>query len=199
MLEIIIATSNSGKVKELRELLDNIPVSLVGLNKFIVEDVEETGATFQENADLKATLYAKQTSGWTIADDSGLEVFALNGAPGVWSARYSGIGSSDQENYEKLLTELAQTGDKQRLARFVCTVSISNPRGEIQFRSQGFCNGSISHGPKGSNGFGYDPVFIPEGFYKTFGELDEAVKHKLSHRAKALKKIIEYLRDIPLP
>ncbi len=197
IVKIVVATTNEGKLRELCELLDNSRFELLSLKQFDVNEVSETGATFAENADRKASGYAGQTGYWTLADDSGLEVKALGGAPGVRSARYLGEDSSDSENVEKVLQEVAQTKDKQRLARFACAISVSDPNGNVRFRAEGFCDGSLSNQPRGTNGFGYDPIFIPDGYRKTFGELDSALKQRLSHRAIAFKKIIEFLPFIP--
>lgn len=185
--ELLIATRNAGKLVEVRELLLDLPVSLKSLLDFPhTGEVEETGATFAENASIKATAYALQTGAWTLSDDSGLEVQALGGAPGLFSARYAGPSATDAERVKLLLSELARTGDPLRRARFACAVSISNPAGSIINVSTGVCEGRIAHQPRGTGGFGYDPVFIPEGFEQTFGELSPEVKKEISHRARAL-------------
>lgn len=196
-MKILLATTNDGKVKEFKKMLGELPFELLSLKDFSVREVEETGATFKENSTLKASEYALQTNCWTLADDSGLEVSALDNAPGVYSARYAGQQASDLANTEKLLAELSQTKDKQRLARFVCSISISSDSGEIRFSASGVCHGEISRYPKGTNGFGYDPVFIPKGFEKTFGELDDSEKRKISHRSKAMKQVITFLSAFP--
>ncbi len=196
MLELIIATTNKGKLKEFRELLSDLPVLLRGLEEFQdISEPEETGQSFLENAELKAVYYALAAKKWTLADDSGLEVEALENAPGVFSARYSGKNSSDKENISKLLTELDKTANKERKARFVCEMALSDETGQIKFRARGICTGKIAGKPKGNYGFGYDPVFIPEGFSETFGELPNDLKQEISHRAKATQKIIEFLSD----
>ncbi len=195
--QLLIATKNSGKIKELKELLGELPLRLRGLSEFSdVADVIETGVTFAENAVLKAQSYALQTGFWALADDSGLEVEALGGAPGVFSARYAGENADDAEKIQKLLEELGKTHDEQRLARFVCAMAIADEKGEIKFLTEGSCNGKIALTPKGSNGFGYDPIFVPRNFDQTFGELPSEEKRKISHRARATNKIIRYLRDI---
>lgn len=193
-LEILIATYNSGKVKELNGFLANSSLNLRSLSEFSnVIEVEETGTTFTENAVLKAKDYALQTGIWALADDSGLEVAALNGAPGVFSARYAGANSTSAEKITKLLKELSKTHNKKRRARFVCAMAIANEKGEIKFHGEGVCNGTIALKPCGINGFGYDPIFIPEGFKQTFGELRGEIKEKISHRAQAIEKIIRFL------
>lgn len=199
-LHILIATKNIGKIKEVKRLLANLPLELRSLNEFSnVIDVEETGATFTENAVLKAKSYALQTGLWALADDSGLEVAALNGAPGVFSARYAGENSTDNVKITKLLEELNKTRDKKRRARFVCAMAIADDKGEIKFLAEGICDGAIALTSSGTNGFGYDPIFIPEGFEQTFGKLSDEIKMKISHRAQAIKKIIRFLGDFIAP
>ena len=194
-MHLLVATKNAGKVKELNALLADLPLKLRSLDEFpnIVE-AEENGVTFAENAVLKAQSYARQTGLETLADDSGLEVEALGGKPGVFSARYAGENAGDAERIKKLLRELDETKDSERRARFVCAMAISNPEGEIKFLAEGACDGRISPAAKGTNGFGYDPVFVPEGYEQTFGELPDPIKRRISHRARAVKKIIPYLR-----
>lgn len=194
-MQILVGTKNAGKIKELKNLLAEIPVNLRGLNEFenIVEP-EETGATFAENAALKAIYYARKTGIGALADDSGLEVEALGGAPGVYSARYAGEKASDAEKISKLLEEIKKSGSENRAARFVCAIVLTDETGEIVFQTEGICNGKIAFAPKGQNGFGYDPVFIPEGFDRSFGELSGEIKSRLSHRARAIEKIIRFLR-----
>lgn len=195
-MEILIATKNAGKVQELEKLLAGLPVSLRDLSEFeTISEPEETGATFLENAVLKAKYYACQTGLWALADDSGLEVEALGGAPGIFSARYAGEKATDAEKAAKLLQELSDANDKNRSARFVCAMAICDARGGLYFTAEGFCKGTIATIPRGVNGFGYDPIFVPEGHFATFGELDGEIKQKISHRAKAIEKIIRFLGD----
>lgn len=199
-MELLVATRNRGKITELRELLADLPVQLRGLDEFPqIAAVEETGATFAENAFLKAKIYAEKTGLYALADDSGLEVAALGGAPGVFSARYAGENSSNAEKINKLLDELEKTEDRKRLARFVCVMAFAGKTGEIIHFEEGLCAGRIAAKPFGTNGFGYDPVFIPEDFSETFGELPENIKQKISHRARAMQKIIRFLRDFIAP
>lgn len=198
-MELLIATQNKGKIRELKELLSDSLFILRGLDEFSkIEDVEETGLTFSENAILKAKSYALQTGLWTLADDSGLEVEALDGRPGVLSARFAGVGekTADEENTRKLLDELKNSKKNSRAARFFCAMAVSDEKGDIKFLADGICKGKIAVSPSGTNGFGYDPVFIPEGFDQTFGELSGEIKQKISHRARALKKIIAFLKKI---
>lgn len=193
--EFLIGTKNLGKVKELETLLRNSPLRLRSLNDFPdAIEPEETGATFAENAALKARSYALQTGIWTLADDSGLEVEALNDAPGVYSARYAGENATDAERMEKLLKELDKMADENRKARFVCAMAISDKTGAIKFAAEGVCDGKIAFEAKGANGFGYDPIFVPDGFTETFGELSGGIKQQISHRARASVKIIQHLQ-----
>lgn len=194
--KLLIATHNPGKVAELTLMLSGVPCDLLSLSDFPdTTEVAETGTTFAENAAIKASGYALQSRQLSLADDSGIEVEALDGRPGIFSARYGGAGTGFAEKMEKLLTELSETGSQNRRARFVCAIAIANDSGEILFTSEGICKGTITSKPRGSGGFGYDPLFIPDGFDKTFGELDEAIKQKISHRAGAFCQIIPFLRD----
>ncbi len=187
-------------MKELEDFLKDLPIRLRSLDEFSdVIEVEETGATFTENAVLKAKGYALQTGLWALADDSGLEVAALDSAPGIFSARYAGENSTDTEKITKLLKELDKTRDDKRQARFVCAMAISDDKGVIKFTAEGICDGTIALNPSGKYGFGYDPIFIPEGFVQTFGELSGGIKGKISHRAQAIEKIIRFLRDFITP
>lgn len=191
-----MATNNVGKIKELGELLQDLPFQLKGLHDFQnVVEVEETGKTFAENAALKASSYALQSNMRALSDDSGLEVEALNGAPGVFSARYGGVDLLQSEKNAKLLEELNAANSDLRRAKFVCEMAIADEKGQIIFAAEGICEGKIALEPRGKNGFGYDPIFIPDGFEQTFGELSKDIKAKISHRARAIAKIIRFLRD----
>jgi XTP/dITP diphosphohydrolase len=195
--ELLIATTNRGKIVELRSLLSSLSLPLRNLAEFAeVAPVPETGATFAENAILKAQGYAKQTQLWTLADDSGLEVDALGGAPGVYSARYGGEGLADADRVQRLLEALSQSGDANRHARFVCVIAIADPSGDIQNLSTGICEGTVAYAPRGTNGFGYDPVFVPEGYEQSFGELTTNIKEIISHRARALSAARTFLLSI---
>ena len=197
---LVVATRNEGKLEELRQLLDDLPLELYGLTDFSdVETVPETGETFIENASLKAAGYAKQTGRLTLADDSGLEVDALGGAPGIRSARYAGEGASDAARTARLLAELSTIPAAKRSARFVSAVAIANSEGQILNVSVGTCNGHIDLAPHGSGGFGYDPVFIPSGYDQSFGELKSVIKNQISHRARALSGAREFLRTLTIP
>lgn len=193
--ELLIATKNKGKIKEIELLLADLPVTLRSLNDFPeVIEPEENGLTFAENAEFKANSYALQTGLWALADDSGLEVAALGGAPGIHSARFAGANAGDAEKIRKLLTAINKTPNNDRSARFVCAMTVSDEKGEITYLTEGVCNGKITSEPRGENGFGYDPIFIPKGFSETFGELSNEIKREISHRARASEKIIAYLR-----
>jgi XTP/dITP diphosphohydrolase len=194
--KLLIATNNPGKVIELTGFALKLPLELFSLADFPnLSEVQETGETFDQNARLKASGYAVQTGLCALADDSGLEVAALENRPGVLSARYGGAGTSFAAKMAKLAAELDRTGDVDRRARFVCSMAISDINGRIVFTAKGICDGKIASEPRGKGGFGYDPLFIPDGFDLTFGELPEAVKQKISHRARAFEQIIPFLRD----
>ena len=195
-MELLLATNNTGKIKELAELLADLPIRLRNLNEFeTIVEPKETGTTFSENAVLKAKCYASQTRLWALADDSGLEVEALGGAPGIFSARYAGESATYAEKIGKLLQDMSRTNSGNRKARFVCAMGLVDEAGSVKFLSEGFCSGKIAAKPHGSGGFGYDPIFIPDGYPETFGELAGEIKQKISHRSRAIKKIIRFLRD----
>lgn len=194
--KLLIATQNPGKIAELRAMLDGLPVAVAGLDSIpAIGAVAETGATFAENARIKAATYAVRADTYALADDSGLEVAALGGRPGVHSARYAGENTAFSEKMRVLLGELDKLSSGDRSARFVCSVAFSAADGTILARSEGVCTGTIAHAPRGTGGFGYDPIFIPEGYDRTFAELPPEAKAQLSHRARAISKIIPYLRD----
>ncbi|MBX3050161.1 MAG: RdgB/HAM1 family non-canonical purine NTP pyrophosphatase [Caldilineaceae bacterium] len=190
---LLIATHNPGKVAEYRSLLADLPLAVTWLDEIdITEDVEETETTFVGNAILKARYYAGISGLWTWADDSGLEIDALDGRPGVYSARYGGKGLTDADRYHKVLAEMAAVPDEERTARFRCVVAIVQPGGKVDTRD-GKLEGLIAHEPKGSHGFGYDPIFHVPSFGKTLAELDRRVKNEISHRAEAAAKAREML------
>lgn len=194
---LVIATFNKGKLQELRQLLAELHFVISDLEGFSsIQTIPELGETFAENACLKASGYAQQTGLLTLADDSGLEVDALGGAPGVLSARYAHEGASDAQRTTKLLTELSHVQGATRTARFVSVIAIADEYGKVINVSTGACEGKIAETPCGNNGFGYDPVFIPEGFNQTFAELQTEVKNRISHRARALSGAAEFLRGL---
>lgn len=193
---LLIATGNRGKARELRRLFAELPVEFLDLNDFArISEAAETGASFRENAALKAAGYARQTGIWALADDSGLEVEALGGAPGIYSARFGGPAAGYDTKIAALLRQIADAGGRSRRARFVCAMALAGPGGEIRFEAVGICDGTIADAPRGTLGFGYDPVFIPEGFDQTFGELPDDIKQQISHRARASAQILRYLLD----
>jgi XTP/dITP diphosphohydrolase len=191
---LLVATRNEGKLRELRALLEGSGLHLETLASHPeAADVAETGATFDENARIKAAAAARATKLWTIADDSGLEVEALGGAPGVRSARYAGVHGDDGANTAKLLREL--DGKTHRAARFVCAMALARPDGEIAATAHGTCEGAIAASARGANGFGYDPVFAPNVFpAQTMAELQDHEKHAISHRGQALRAFLPLLR-----
>jgi len=194
--ELLVATHNAGKVRELSLLLADLPLRLRFLSELgRVPEAEETGATFAENATLKALHYSALGRMPTLSDDSGLAVDALGGAPGVYSARYAGPHATYAERIVKLLEELAATGDEERRARFVCVIALADPSTGALETFEGVCEGRIARAPRGTGGFGYDPVFVPDGYEQTFGELPDAVKQSISHRARALAKAARRLRS----
>lgn len=190
--ELLIATSNQGKLREAREILADLDFDLLTLSDYSsIQTVAETGQTFTENASLKATGYARQSEALTLADDSGLEVEAFKGAPGVHSARYLGESTSYEVRNQSLLAELADHED--RSARFVCAIAIADSSGKVLNVSNGVCEGRLAESPRGEFGFGYDPIFIPDGFELTFAELAVEIKNRISHRARALAGAREFL------
>jgi XTP/dITP diphosphohydrolase len=193
---LLLATHNKGKLRELRQLLDKLPFDAKGLDDFpALQPVPESGKTFAENAALKAVGYARQARLLSLADDSGLEVDALSGAPGVLSARYAG-DASDAERTNKLLGELLHVPDEARTAQFVSAVAIANESAEVIYLSQEVCRGRISRSARGTGGFGYDPIFIPDGFNQTLAELAPEIKNQISHRARAVAQAYDFLRSL---
>jgi XTP/dITP diphosphohydrolase len=194
MKKIVLASNNRGKVREFNEILGNHDIEVVPQADFEVPEIEETGLTFVENAILKARHAAELTKLPAIADDSGIEVDALHGAPGIYSARYAGEGSSDQANLEKLLSELSEVPDALRSARFQCLmVFMRHAADPTPVICQGTWEGRILHTPRGTNGFGYDPVFYVPQHDCSAAELTAEVKNSLSHRGQALGKLMSQL------
>ena len=186
--ELVLGTTNAGKVQELAALLEPHGIRVVSLRECPgAVSVEETGTTFAANADLKASQQASALSRWVLAEDSGLCVDALDGAPGIHSARFSAGG--DEANNSLLLERLAAVPATARGAHYACHAALADPRGAIVARSQGSCHGTIATAPGGSGGFGYDPLFIPDGYAASFAELGAEIKNRLSHRARALERL----------
>jgi XTP/dITP diphosphohydrolase len=191
MKEIILASSNQGKVREINQLLTGLDLHVQPQTEYGVPDIEETGLTFVENAILKARNAAQYTGLPAIADDSGIEVDALRGEPGIYSARYAGEGASDQANLEKLLTELGDLPEEKRTARFQCLmVYMRHANDPTPLICQGTWDGRILFEPRGENGFGYDPVFYVPTHDCSSAELAADVKNSLSHRGQALRKLL---------
>lgn len=187
MERLLIATHNRGKLEEYRILLSDLDLDVVNLDEAGVDfDVDETGETFAENAVLKARTYAQTTGMWTWADDSGLEVDALGGRPGVYSARYAGPDASDEDRYRKLLEELNTHPGEPRTARFRCVVALATPDGRIETTS-GAVEGVILETPRGGFGFGYDPVFYVPDLDASMAELTSETKNRISHRGQAAR------------
>lgn len=198
MTKLLIATNNPGKVREYEEMLQGLPGIEITFpaQEGLDLEVEESGGTFEENARLKAAAYCQVSGLPTLADDSGLEVDALDGAPGVRSARYAGPGASDADRYRKLLAELAGVPAGRRSARFRCVVALALPRGTAH-TAEGTCEGQIGLAPRGEFGFGYDPIFIVDGQGgRTMAELEPEVKNRISHRARAIQAMLPDLQRL---
>jgi XTP/dITP diphosphohydrolase len=189
-MQLIVATRNTHKTREIGQIFGSRLAIRDLTTHPEISEITESGTSFEENAKLKAIAVSKKLPGLVIADDSGLEVDALGGAPGIQSARYAGVNASDKEKIAKLLSQLAKidaTTD-QRRARFCCVLAVARD-GRILATFEGVVEGKIAERPCGSHGFGYDPIFIPDGFEETFAELPEEVKNNISHRAKAIAKL----------
>jgi XTP/dITP diphosphohydrolase len=187
-IPLLVSTRNPHKVREIRTIL-GLPFDVSDLSILpTMPEVEETGTTFEENAELKAVAASQLFEGWVIADDSGLEVDALGGAPGVYSARYAKEAAIDSENNALLLENLARVPEQERQARFRCVIVLARAGRKLAAFS-GVVEGVIALSPRGAKGFGYDPLFTPNGFSQTFGELPVTTKNRLSHRARALNEL----------
>ncbi len=196
-MKLVLATRNQDKVREISEILKiEDGIELLSLHNYPdAPDVVEDGKTYEENAIKKASTLAEYTGHLTVADDSGLEVDALDGAPGVHSARYAGENASDQDRVVKLLDALQNVPDDRRSGRFICAMAIADPLAQVLV-VRGACEGRIIRMPRGTEGFGYDPVFVPVGYDKTFAELGDEIKNQISHRAKALDEAKKLLSEI---
>ncbi len=196
MKRLLIATHNKGKVREYKKLLSDLPLEITYLDELgVEEEIEETGSTFEENARIKALGYARLTGMLTWADDSGLEVDALGGRPGVHSARYAGPGASDEDRYRKLLSEMEDVPDEARTARFRSVVAIATPEGKV-WTTSGKCEGVIAREPRGHFGFGYDPIFHLPELGKRMAELTPEQKNQISHRGEASRKAKKLLKEL---
>lgn len=194
---LVVATKNKGKILEIKKVLENMPYDVVAMSDIGINiDVDEDGTTFEENALKKANEICRSSKTIVMADDSGIEVDFLNGAPGIYSARFGGPEATDEDRNEKLLDMLKDVPFEQRTARFVCAIAVSFPDGR-SFVVRDICEGFIGFECKGSNGFGYDPLFYVKQYERTMAELEMDIKNKISHRAKALAKmavkIVDYL------
>ncbi|SFB16653.1 MULTISPECIES: XTP/dITP diphosphatase [unclassified Bacillus (in: firmicutes)] len=196
MKEVIIATKNIGKAKEFEAIFAPYDIKVLTLLDFPeIEDVEETGATFEENAIIKAESIALKLDKMVIGDDSGLIIDALDGRPGIYSARYAGLQKNDEDNIDKVLQELAHVPAQQRQARFYCALAVSAPN-EESFTVSGTCEGEILFKRRGTNGFGYDPIFFVKEKGKAMAELTKEEKNQISHRANALKKLASKMQTL---
>ena len=189
-MQLILATRNEHKLQEIQRILGP-KIAIRGLSsRDEVGEIDETGSSYEENAILKAVMVSRKVPGLVVADDSGIEVDALDGRPGVHSARYGGTNATDEGKINRLLNELARVRAKndQRVARFRCVLAVARD-GQVLATFEGIVEGRIAERARGLHGFGYDPIFIPDGFENTFGELAEEVKNNISHRAKAIRKL----------
>ncbi|MEO8972883.1 MAG: XTP/dITP diphosphatase [Ktedonobacteraceae bacterium] len=194
---LLLATTNQHKINEYRAIFSALPFQLRSLRDFQIEtDVEETGSTFTENAELKALTYAKLSEQLSFADDSGLEIDALNGAPGIYSARFAGRDTSYEERFRLILAQLKDVPVEQRTARFVCAITIAEPSGYYR-TVEGVIEGVIADAPRGENGFGYDPIFCVPELGKTTAELPSEQKNRISHRGRAAQLAATMLRNWP--
>ena len=197
---VVLASRNAKKSREIRDLLAPVGIPLQSVAEFSeAHEVDETGATFAENAALKATRIAVVLKRWTIGEDSGLRVDALRGSPGVYSARYSDPGATDERNNSKLIVELMSVPPEKRGAEYVCHVAVADPMGVVRLSFESTCRGRIIDTARGANGFGYDPFFLVREFHQTFGELSPLVKQQISHRARAFRRLIPELVRVLSP
>ena len=192
MNKIVVGSRNSGKIREIQAVLADLPYCVTGLSDQTIPDAEETGTTFQENAILKARYYCQHTGEYCLADDSGLEVDALDGAPGVYSARYAGKQASDEENNQKLLSALTGIPMQRRTARFRSVLALAGPDGSLML-AEGVCEGIVLFEARGTGGFGYDPLFLMPDQRKTLAEMTLAEKNLVSHRGNALRAFKQQL------
>jgi XTP/dITP diphosphohydrolase len=194
MKKFIAATKNKGKIREISEILKNFPYDVLSMESIGINiDIEETGSTFEENALIKAKEINDITGEIVMADDSGLEVDYLNGAPGIYSARFAGEDATDEEKNIKLLDLLKNVPFEKRTARFVCVIAVAFPDGD-SFTVKGTCEGYIASEPKGTNGFGYDPIFYVSQYRMTTAQMLSELKHEISHRGKALRLMVYELQ-----
>ena len=195
--KIVFASGNAGKVREIAQLLDGLDIDVLPQSEFDVPEIEETGLTFLENSILKARNAAQHTGLPSIADDSGIAVDVMQGHPGIYSARFAGLGASDEDNLLKLIDMIKPFPEEQRTARFICSmVYLRHKDDPVPIIAQGVWEGQLVTDPKGENGFGYDPVFYVESQQCTSAELPPEVKNRLSHRGQALMQLMDKLNDV---
>jgi XTP/dITP diphosphohydrolase len=195
---IVLASRNVKKAREVAEILAPAGFEVIPVTVFPdAPEVDEDGSTFAENAAKKAREIAVHLGQWVIGEDSGLQVDALGGAPGIYSARFSGLGATDERNNQKLMEELQDVPEDRRGAGYVCSVALSDPSGNVRIACEGTCRGRILTTANGEGGFGYDPYFLIPEYHLTFGQLSSVVKHRLSHRARAFAKFLPLLRTLP--
>lgn len=195
MKKFIAATKNKGKIREISEILENFPCQVLSMESVGINiDIDETGSTFEENALIKAREICGITGEIVMADDSGLEVDFLDGAPGIYSARFAGENASDEEKNTKLLNLLKDVPFEKRTARFVCVIAVVFPGGD-SFTVKGTCEGYIAFEPRGTNGFGYDPIFYVPQYQMTTAQMASELKHEISHRGKALRLMVDELQS----
>jgi XTP/dITP diphosphohydrolase len=194
MRKFVVATRNKGKMKEIDEILSSLPLQVISMEEAgIGKDIEETGSTFEENAMIKALEIYRLTGEIVMADDSGLAVDHLGGAPGIYSARFGGEGATDEDKYNKLLGMLQNIPGEKRTARFICAIAVVINE-EEKFTVRGTCEGLVGFQPQGSNGFGYDPIFYLPEFERTMAQLSPEEKNRISHRGRALQLMVEELK-----
>jgi XTP/dITP diphosphohydrolase len=196
MKQILIATKNKGKAKEFKAFFSGYGIKALSLLDLEEElpDIQETGNTFKENAAIKAEQIAGTLSIPVLADDSGLMIDHLDGRPGIYSARYAGKMKDDNANMDKVLDELQNVQEEKRTARFICVLAVAISSEETIFKT-GYCEGHIGFYKKGTNGFGYDPIFVPEGYTVTMAELTSEEKNRISHRKKAISQLDDWIKD----
>ncbi len=192
--EILIATNNRGKFNEIADLLKLINIKAIPTFDLNIAEPEETGLTFEENSILKAKYYAKETGIFSLADDSGLCVEAMNGAPGIYSARFA-KNAEGKNDFDCAFKKIAAEITKNSRAHFICNLTLFDPKTDFSISFEGRVDGNLIFPPRGNKGFGYDPIFIKDGLDQTFGEIDPQVKDQISHRGEAFKKLVDWLKS----
>ncbi len=195
MKKLVLASRNKHKLRELKYFLNGLPFEVLSVDDYPgIPHLIEDGTTFEENALRKARQVYERTHELSLADDSGLEVFFLNGRPGVYSARYAGIDANDEKNNQKLLAEMRGVAPRRRTSQFKAVLALVGK--EIERTTEGICPGILAETPRGTNGFGYDPIFIPNGFNRTYAELTAEEKNRISHRSRAFAKMRDVLKSL---